>query len=115
MKIAINACTWNGYANFKKQECTLEDFDLFAGNLGPFRERAAKKGLTMAFHNHRGCVVETAKQAQELVTRLPELQLCADIAHSAAVGDDALKYIKTFRDRIAYLGQSAQKTQEVMP
>lgn len=26
MKIAINACTWNGYANFMKRECTLEDF-----------------------------------------------------------------------------------------
>lgn len=79
------------------------DYDMFAGNLGAAIEYAGKHGLTVAFHNHRGCVVETIRETREMVQRLgDDFKICVDIAHLEASGQDALKYIRTFGKHIVY-------------
>ena len=78
------------------------EYDMFADNLGRAIANANEHGLEVAFHNHRGCIVETIREVKEMVKRLPHLKLCVDIAHSEACGDDAFKFIRTFRDRIIY-------------
>ncbi|MGE5557993.1 MAG: sugar phosphate isomerase/epimerase family protein [Bacillota bacterium] len=78
------------------------DYDIFAGNLGKAMEYARGLGLEIAFHPHRGCVVETIAETGEMVKRLPDFKICADIAHLEASGDDAAQFIRTFRDRIIF-------------
>ncbi len=78
------------------------DYDMFAGNLGRAMKYAKKLGLTIAFHPHRGCVVETIRETGEMVKRLPDMKICVDIAHLEASGEDAAKFIRTFKKKIVY-------------
>lgn len=76
------------------------DYDMFAGNLGKAMEYADKLGLEIAYHPHRGCVVETIAETREMIKRLPDLKLCIDTAHLEACNEDVMKFIKTFQKRI---------------
>ena len=78
------------------------DYDRFADSLGPAMEHAEANGVTLAFHPHRGCIVETIAETQQMVERLPNLKLCIDTAHLAAAGEDAAKFAETFADRIVH-------------
>jgi len=78
------------------------DYDMFAGNLRAMMKVASRNGLSVAFHPHRGCVVETVAEAAKLVKRLPELKFCVDTAHLESSGSDALQFIKTFARRCVY-------------
>jgi len=79
------------------------DYDMFAENLYKAILFAKELGLNCAYHPHRGCIVETIKETKEMIKRIPELQLCPDIAHLEAVGEDAVKFIKKFKKRIIYI------------
>ncbi|MBD3244052.1 MAG: TIM barrel protein [Chitinivibrionales bacterium] len=76
------------------------DYDMFAGNLGKALAYAHKLGLEIAFHPHRGCVVETVAEARQMAKRLPDLKFCIDTAHLEASGEDAMKFITAFSKRI---------------
>lgn len=76
------------------------DFDMFAGNLGKALEFAHSLGLELAFHPHRGCIIETLFETKQLIKRLPDLKLMLDIAHVEASGDDAMRFIRAFGKRI---------------
>lgn len=76
------------------------DYDMFAGNLGAALTYAHKLGLEIAYHPHRGCVVETIAEAREMVKRLPDLKFCLDTAHLEASGEDAMKFIRAFGKQI---------------
>ena len=78
------------------------DYDLFAGNLRAMMRDAASHGLTVAYHPHRGCVVETLAETRLLLERLPELRLCPDFAHLEASGDDALAFMQALGERCIY-------------
>ncbi|MFP4358137.1 MAG: sugar phosphate isomerase/epimerase family protein, partial [Puniceicoccaceae bacterium] len=78
------------------------DYDRFADSLGAAIEFAAGHGVTLAFHPHRGCIVETIAETRMMVDRLPELKLCIDTAHLASSGEDAAKFAETFADRIVH-------------
>lgn len=78
------------------------DYDLFADNLGRAIDFAESLGLELAYHPHRGCVVETIAETAEVTGRLPRMKICVDIAHLEASGEDAVQFIRTFRDRIVY-------------
>lgn len=77
------------------------DYDMFADNLGRGMSFAKRLGCAIAFHPHRGCIVETLREAQELVKRLPDLQFCVDTAHLYAAGDDALRFCKVLGKKIS--------------
>jgi len=78
------------------------DYDIFSGNLGNAMEYAAKQGLQIAFHPHRGCIVETLDEANEMVKRLPGLTFCIDTAHLEAFGQDAEEFIRVHGDKCAF-------------
>lgn len=78
------------------------DYDIFAANLAKMMQYASERGLTVAYHPHRGSIVETTHEAQEMVARIPDLRFCPDFAHLEASGDDALAFIGSFADRCVY-------------
>ena len=91
-----------GFMPYWRRNTYPHDYDMFAGNLARAMEYAAKRGLTIAYHPHCGCIVETIAETREMVKRLAGLKLCVDIAHLAAAGEDAVKFIRTFRRQIVY-------------
>jgi inosose dehydratase len=78
------------------------DYDMFAGNLARAMKYARARGLTIAYHNHRGCIVETGAEVRQLAERLPQLRLCIDTGHLEAVGDDSAAFIRAHGKRIVY-------------
>jgi inosose dehydratase len=92
--------TCGGFIPNQRRNTYAFDYDTFAGNLGAAMRYAERHGLTLAFHPHRGCVVETVAEMKEMVKRLPDLTVCVDIAHLEASGEDALRFIRTFGNRI---------------
>lgn len=92
--------TCGGFLPNQRRNTYAFDYDMFAGNLGAAMAYAEKHGSTIAYHPHRGSVVETVAEARQMAKRLPELKFCVDIAHLEASGEDALKFIRTFKDRI---------------
>ncbi len=62
------------------------DYDRFADSLGPAMQYASKPGVTLAYHPHRSCIVETISETGQMVDRLPDLKLCIDTADPVASG-----------------------------
>jgi inosose dehydratase len=94
----ITVC--GGFMPNQRRNTYSFDYDMFAGNLGAAMRYAERLGLEVAFHPHRGCVVETIGEALQMVKRLPRLKFCIDTAHLEACNEDALKFIRLFGKRI---------------
>jgi inosose dehydratase len=94
--------TCGGFMGNNRRTTYAGDYDKFAENLGGAMAYARKLGCEIAFHNHRGCIVETIAETKEMTKRLPALKLCVDIAHLEASGEDALTFITTFHERIIH-------------
>ncbi len=101
MEVPIIMCC-GGFIPNQRRNTYDFDYDMFADNLGRAIRFAEKLGLTLAFHPHRGCVVETIEETQQMIKRLPELKLTADIAHLEASGANAMEFCRQFGDRIVY-------------
>jgi inosose dehydratase len=76
------------------------DYRLFAENLAAHADIAANAGVTLAFHPHRGCIVETAAEVDRLLRFIPTLQLCPDTGHLLACHDDPLWLLDAHPGRI---------------
>ena len=79
------------------------DYRLFAENLGSAQAWAKRNGQTLAFHPHKGCVVETLAEVDRLVRYLPSLTLCVDTGHLAAIGEDPLLCLDAHALRVVAL------------
>ena len=91
-----------GFMPWKRRNTYARDYDTFAESLGEAMAFAESLGLIVAYHPHRGCIVETIAETRQMTRRLPDLRLCVDVAHLEASGEDALKFIRTFRRQIVY-------------
>ena len=91
-----------GFNYFARRTQYAADYDLFGKNLAAAQRFARKLGLEIAFHPHRGCIVETGAETALLLKRVPEAGLCVDLAHLEACGDDAVKFIRRFGRQIIH-------------
>ena len=91
-----------GFNFYGRRNQYAADYDVFGQNLGTALQYAHQLGLAIAFHPHRGCIVETGDEMALLLKRLPKLKICVDLAHLEATGDDALKFISRFGRQIIY-------------
>jgi inosose dehydratase len=76
------------------------EWRMFAENLGEAYDFAAGIGVRLAFHPHRGCIVETAAEVDRILRFLPGLQLCVDTGHLLACGDDPLVLLDAHPQRV---------------
>lgn len=79
------------------------DYELFAENLGAADEYARSLGLTLTFHPHRGCIVETNEEMERLWTLLPDLAVCLDTGHTAAVRSSPQALIRARPGRVKHV------------
>ena len=91
-----------GFMGNNRRNTYARDYDLFAQNLGGAMAYAKKLGLVIAFHNHRGCIVETIAETKQMLRRLPALKLCIDIAHLESSGEDTIAFIRAFGSKIIH-------------
>ncbi len=91
-----------GFNYYGRRNQYSADYDLFGRNMATALAFAHHLGLEIAFHPHRGCIVETAAETALLMKRVPKLKLCVDTAHLEASGDNAVKFIRRFGKGIIY-------------
>jgi inosose dehydratase len=91
-----------GFNYYNRRNQYAADYDLFGKNLAAALAFARKLGLEIAYHPHRGCIVETGDETALLLKRIPSLRLCVDTAHLEACGDDAVKFIRRFGRKIIH-------------
>lgn len=78
------------------------DYELFASNLDAACEYAKKNGQEIAYHPHTGCLVETIAETQRLLNYLPDLKLCVDTGHLAAVRNNPAEFVRTFGKKVIH-------------
>jgi inosose dehydratase len=70
------------------------DYELFAQNLADAVSYAARNGQQIAYHPHTGCIVETIAEVKRLWQFIPDLPLCIDTGHLAAVRSDPVELVE---------------------
>jgi len=76
-------------------------------DLGGFCEDLAEYGetlgVTVAYHPHVLCTVETEAEINQLLAATTTLTLCLDASHIALVDEDPISHLRTYRDRTGYV------------
>lgn len=62
-----------------------------------------KVGVTVSYHPHTLCTIETSPEIAILMERSSALKLCLDASHIALVGEDPLTVIDEWWDRLGYI------------
>ncbi len=60
-------------------------------------------GVTVSYHPHVACTIETSDEIATLMAQTSVLKLCLDASHIALVGEDPLTVIDQWWDRLGYL------------
>ncbi len=63
----------------------------------------ATMGVTVAYHPHTGCTVETEAEIDALMNETQALTLCLDVSHIAVVGEDPVSHLRKYRTRLGYV------------
>ncbi len=60
-------------------------------------------GLTVTYHAHPRCTVESEAEQDKLLSYAERLQICMDVSVAAFMQEDAVAQILKYRDRIGYV------------
>lgn len=63
----------------------------------------AERGVTVAYHPHVACTIETEAEIDGLLNQTSTLQLCLDASHIALVGEDPIAHLRKYRARTGYV------------
>ena len=63
----------------------------------------ADRGVTVAYHPHVACTIETEEEIDRLLNATNELALCLDASHVALVGEDPVAHLRKYRERTGYV------------
>ena len=66
-------------------------------------EYAVPFGLTVAYHAHPLCTVESEEEQDRMLAYAPRVKVCVDVSVAALMGEDAVGQIRKYGDRIAYV------------
>jgi inosose dehydratase len=74
-----------------------------AGFCEELAEFGAGLGVTVSYHPHVACTVETSDEIDLLMSQTTRLRLCLDASHIALVGEDPLTVLDRYWDRLGYV------------
>ncbi len=60
-------------------------------------------GVTVCYHPHVACTIETSREIEVLMGQTSQLKLCLDASHIALVGEDPLTVLSTWWHRLGYI------------
>lgn len=63
----------------------------------------ADHGVTLAYHPHVGCTIETEAEIDLLLNETQKMQLCLDASHIGLVGEDPIAHLRKYRARTGYV------------
>jgi inosose dehydratase len=63
----------------------------------------ATRGVTVAYHPHVDCTIETEDEIDWLLNQTSALRLCLDASHIALVGESPVAHLRKYRERLGYV------------
>ena len=66
-------------------------------------EYGAYRGVTVAYHPHVACTIETEEEIDRLMAETTVLTLCLDASHIALVDEDPIAHLRKYRSRTGYI------------
>ena len=84
------------------EEKTQDRYQRLADGLEELADYGRPRGITVAYHNHLGTIVETPREIDKLLALTRSAAYCIDTGHLAAAGGDVLDVISKHADRISY-------------
>jgi sugar phosphate isomerase/epimerase len=66
-------------------------------------EYGAERGVTIAYHPHVACTIETEEEIDRLMAETSALTLCLDASHIALVDEDPIAHLQKYRSRTGYI------------
>ncbi len=82
---------------------TEDEFKRLAEQAERLIDHAAPSGLTVAYHAHPRCTVESEAEQDRLLAYTDRLQVCVDVSVAALVEEDAVAQLHKYRDRLGYV------------
>jgi len=64
---------------------------------------AESLGVTVAYHPHTGCTIETEAEIDALMNETQALTLCLDCSHIAVVREDPVAHLRKYSARLGYV------------
>ena len=82
-----------------------EEWDRFCDGLSKLGRVARERGFKLCFHHHMGTVVQTAEETDRMMANTdPEaVFLCYDTGHFTFAGEDPLRMLKKYVDRVGHV------------
>ena len=66
-------------------------------------DHAEPQGVTVAYHAHPRCAVESEAEQDRMLAHANRLQLCVDVSIAETMGEDACAQLRKYSDRLAYV------------
>lgn len=82
---------------------SAEDYISLAGACEELAIFAENHGMTIAYHPHTRCTIETEAEIDILMNETQKTKLCLDASHIALVGEDPVKHLKKYINRLSYM------------
>jgi inosose dehydratase len=82
---------------------TDDEFKELAEQAETLIDYATPLGLTVAYHAHPRCTVESEAEQDRLLSFTDRLQVCVDVSVAALMEEDAVAQLRKYRHRLAYV------------
>jgi len=78
---------------YKNLSAACEELAVFGADLG----------VTVAYHPHTGCTIETEEEINILLNQTQKTMLCLDASHIILVDEDPVSHLRKYRERTGYV------------
>lgn len=86
------------------ERTTKEEYQSFIKGMNELGEYASEKGITVSYHPHLNCLVESREQMDKFFDNVSEkITMCPDVAHLAGAGVNVVQTLRDYADRISYV------------
>ena len=81
-----------------------EEWDRFCKGLNTLGKIATERGFKLCFHHHMGTVVQTSEETDRMMSNTDPryVFLCFDTGHFTFAGEDPVKMLEKFADRVGH-------------
>ncbi len=92
-----------GGGRLRTRPPTADEYKNLAAGCEELAKYGADKGITLAYHPHVGCTIETEGEIDILLNETKKTMLCLDVSHIGLVGEDSVAHIRKYKSRIGYM------------
>ncbi len=92
-----------GGSRLRYRTPTDDEYTNLANACEELAEYGADKGITIGYHPHTGCTIETEAEIDILLDRTKRTMLCLDVSHIALVDEDPITQLAKYRSRTSYI------------